>query len=447
MILALEIRRIQHIDLMKLVIDLDENKLTCLAGKNGVGKTTLIKALQNLQFADTFTQTSPASIFCDQSVISYTVDGVEYKFDYDAKLRSLNSRAVIPEQIKRNVDVELPMPFGKRFNFWESIVKADLEIRSAIVLGRYERPQELIDMLNYIYATSKFDSLIQVTVKKVDYYCILLQDSKYIREDYLSSGEFFLISLYRKIKNYRKLIVIDEIDISLDAAAQTKLAATLRGFCSKYKVNVVFTTHSLPLMKTLEYGELFYMEKVEEFVAPALASYNFIKSILFGFKGWDRYILTEDDVLQRFLEHIIEKFRAEIFFEYKTIYIGGGPNVVDLMNRNASEEFFGHADSVIAVLDGDQAHLRYARKSLSTYCIPIDSVEKALYADYKDGVTRLTALAGEVDAVDAKDFYKKLIKQSIMSEVDIFEYLYTNNNFDFSPFIEKLRSFLLMARA
>ena len=39
------------------------------------------------------------------------------------------------------------------------------------------------------------------------------------REDYLSSGEYFLIRLYRTIMSSARLIVIDEIDISLDAVA------------------------------------------------------------------------------------------------------------------------------------------------------------------------------------------------------------------------------------
>jgi ABC-type cobalamin/Fe3+-siderophores transport system ATPase subunit len=34
---------IQHIEELKFNIDLSENKLMCIVGKNGVGKTTLIK--------------------------------------------------------------------------------------------------------------------------------------------------------------------------------------------------------------------------------------------------------------------------------------------------------------------------------------------------------------------------------------------------------------------
>lgn len=139
------------------------------------------------------------------------------------------------------------MPYGNRFNFFQSISNADHEIRRNIVLENYSHPDELIDLFGAIYNSSKFDNLRCITIKKKTYYCLILGESRYIREDYLSSGEYFLISLYRNIVSSRKLIVIDEIDISLDAAAQAKLVEQLRLSCQKYAVNIVFTTHSLTL--------------------------------------------------------------------------------------------------------------------------------------------------------------------------------------------------------
>lgn len=223
---------------MLVDLDLSSCKLTCIVGRNGAGKTTLVKAIQNLQFADTFARTSPASIFNTDSAVIYTAEDDKYSFYYDPEIRTLNSKDIIPDEIKASIDAELPMPYGQRFNFFQNIISADLDIRRSIVLDNHERPLELIKMLNEIYSTSRFDTLVEIKIKKTNYYCVLLDDSKYIREDYLSSGEFFLISLYRKIKGGAKLIAIDEIDISLDAAAQTKLAGKLREFCEKYKVNI-----------------------------------------------------------------------------------------------------------------------------------------------------------------------------------------------------------------
>jgi len=427
---------------MVVNLDLNSCKLTCVVGRNGVGKTTLVKAIQNLQFADTFAQTSPASIFNADSLLTYTADDNKYSFYYDPELRTLNSKEIIPDTIKSSIDAELPMPYGQRFNFFQSIVSADLDIRRSIVLEIHERPIELINMLNEIYSTSRFDKLVEIKIKKTYYYCVLLEDSKYIREDYLSSGEFFLISLYRKIKGGAKLIIIDEIDISLDAAAQTKLAAKLREFCQKYSVNIFFTTHSLPLMKTLEYGELFHLEEAEGVLSPAPVSYNFIKSLLFGFEGWDKYILTEDEVLQRLLEFIINKFCSKTFYRFKIIYIGGATNVVNLMKRNAAEEFLTTASNVISILDGDQSDKKHVINYKNVHCIPFNSVEKKIYEDYLAGSEELVKISDGMKFRDDKDMFSKLISKKLMSENQIFEYLCRSHMKDISIFSETLKSFL-----
>jgi len=447
MLLSITIKNIQHIESMQLALDLNQNKLTCLAGKNGIGKTTLIKAVQNLKFADTFAQTSPSSIFKETSSINYQADSVEYRFDFDSNLRSLNPRLLIPEEIKSSIDVELPMPHGQRFNFFESIIKSDGQIRRSIVLGDHQKPAELIELLNYIYATTKFNDLVQITVGKLDYYCILLDDSKYIREDYLSSGEFFLISLYRKIKNKKKLIVIDEIDISLDAAAQTKLASKLREFCARYGVNILFTTHSLPLMKTLEHGELFFMEELDGNIEPRLASYNMVKSILYGFRDWDKYILTEDKVLKDFLEYLIDEFRQDLFYRYKIIYIGTANRVVDLLRRNVTEEFFSKKSNVIAVLDGDQVMYGWANTAENTYFIPIESVEKSIHSHYNHGPNELTERVNIAGAMKAKDLYGAIIKQGLMSQNELFCFIKTSHREDLAALMTILRGFLLKPEA
>ena len=106
------------------------------------------------------------------------------------------------------------------------------------------------------------------------------------------------------------------------------------------------------------------MQEYEQEVKIESASYNYIKSLLFGFSGWDKYILTEDFVLQKFLDYIIKKYCFDVYYEYKIIYVGGGANVVDLMRRNSQEEFLSEPENVISVLDGDQKDFRHARRAV-----------------------------------------------------------------------------------
>lgn len=436
--LEIEISNVQHIKKLKFNLDLSQHKLTCIIGKNGVGKTTLIKSIKNLSLADTFAKTSAGGIFNKESSVLYRLDDDDFIFTYDASIKSLNCKTIIPTLLKTALTVELPMPHGERFNFFQSVSDADSDIRRAIVLEQYEKPVELIEFLHDIYSESKFDHLVEIKIKNRRYYCILLEDSRYIREDYLSSGEYFLISLYRKITERSQLIVIDEIDISLDAAAQAHLIRKLRDFCNKYRVNIFFTTHSLAMMRTLRSREMFYMQTTETETHIYPASYNYIKSLLFGFSGWDKYILTEDDVLQKFIEYIISRYCTNVFFKYKIIYIGGSPNVVGLLRRNINEGFFSDAQNVIAVLDGDQRHLRLARRP-STFCIPQDSVEKALFEYYQEDDFH-PKLTENYD--DPKKLYEALIKERKMTEQNIFSYLCDRRDDDMIQFAEILNEFL-----
>ena len=377
-----EIHKVQQIERLSLNLDLAENRLTCLVGRNGIGKTTLVRSLKNLSQADTFLHTAPPGIFSDDSRICYWANGEKVTFAYDPYIARLNCKKEIPQNIRELCTVELPIPHGSRFQFFQSISRVDLDIRRQIILEEYSRPEELVEFLSDIYSSERFQSLIKTEIRGNSYFSLLQDDGTYIREDYFSSGEYFLVSLYRTITGSARLIVVDEIDISLDAVAQVRLIKKLRELCAKYDCNVLFTTHSLAMMRTLGDHELFYMEREDMSTVLRPASYSYIKSRLFGFIGFDRYILTEDRVLRDFLETFIRRCCKNVFFEYTIIYIGGATQVVDLLARNRSDQFFSEPNNVIAILDGDQRD-NFDQES-DVYCLPFKNVEEALYECYKE---------------------------------------------------------------
>jgi ABC-type multidrug transport system ATPase subunit len=350
---------IQHIKELYFNIDLSKNQLICIVGKNGAGKTTLVRAIQNLKFADTFTTTASPYIFNKNSLIRYTIDGEVYEFQYNSKLLTIDTKSIVHKEIKQGIYAELPIPHGERFNHFQRLSEIDEELRKSISLEEYSKPDDLIEFLSKIYKSDRFENLKEIKIKGKRYYFILKENGFYIREDYLSSGEHFIINLYKIIQRQCKLIVIDEIDISLDASAQVHLIAELRVFCEQYGVNIVFTTHSLALMETLKDAELYYMENNNAEVSLKEVTYNYIRSELFCFQGrWDKYILVEDDVLEQYISHLINQNKTPPFFTYKIIYIGGASNVIDLMKRNEIAHFFSSPENVISILDGDKKEAR-----------------------------------------------------------------------------------------
>ena len=437
----IELNKVQHVERLSLELDLSKFKLTCIVGRNGVGKTTLVRSLRNLAQADTFLQTAAPGIFSSNSKIRYSLDGEEVIFEFDERIDSLNCRREISQRMRALISVELPIPHGERFNYFQSISRADRDIRRQIVLEEYSVPHELVDFLSDVYSPEQFQSLIETRIGGRSYFSILREDKTYLREDYFSSGEYFLINLYRTIQGSRRLVVVDEIDISLDAAAQVRLLKHLRRFAQLYRTNVVFTTHSLAIMRTLEDDELLYMERFEDETILQPVSYSYVKSILYGFSGWDRYILTEDEVLQGFLESLIRKRFQDVFFRYKIIYVGGGAQVVDLLKRNWGSQFFSEPKNVIAILDGEFKTTHFA-KECSVYCLPFESVEKALYKHFLDDDFQEEGIQGRKFG-SAKDLYGALIHEGRMSREQINEFLINKYEGELEPLLERLRVFLL----
>ncbi|EHX6122361.1 ATP-binding protein, partial [Salmonella enterica subsp. enterica serovar Infantis] len=166
--------------------------------------------------------------------------------------------------------------------------------------------------------------------------------------------EFFVINLYKMILSDCKLIVIDEIDISLDASAQVRLVQAINSLCEKYNKKIIFTTHSLPIMKVVYQdvcSPIFMLDDKYGGLELRDVSYAFVMGELFGFLDYDKYILTEDMMLEKYIKRVL--LSIETNKKIKIIYIGGASNTNDLMKRNRREEFICNGDSMITILDGD----------------------------------------------------------------------------------------------
>lgn len=431
---------IQHVAHLHLDVDLSTSGLICLVGRNGAGKTTLVRALRNLSNSDTFVRTATPYAFSKGSRIVYDLDGEQVTFAYNDVVRSLDCREKIPKELRELIAAELPMPYGARFNYFRSASEADQDIRTAIALGTYDLPDELISFLNAVYETQRYSAMVEVRLRGKSYYALVREDGTYVREDYLSSGEHFLINLFRTIKGPSKLLVIDEIDLSLDAAAQANLPGWLRGFCEKYDRKIIFTTHSLALMQQLEIEELFYMEEQNGGVSITPTSFSQAMLKLFGFIGYDRYIATEDKKLIALIHHLVKKYCPTTLLSYKVIYIGGASQVAGFIESNDTDRFLAAPERVIAILDGDQCKEKYAQND-RIHMIPLKSVEKALWAARQEDaafpfVTERDNFTGD------KDFENYLKDKKIATQEQIFDYLIARQEEDFQSIARVLTDLL-----
>jgi len=445
---SITIENIQHIKKLELELDLTDSGLMVIIGKNGVGKTMLFKGIQNLVTSNTFATTSNKYIYKENSKILYKINSAEYEylFTYNKKVETLDYKGEIEKSIIDNIFVELPIPFGKRFKQFQKIGEVDRDIRTSIVSKQYTTPQALIELLNYIYDTERFNNLKEITVKKEKYYAVILENDYYIREDYLSSGEYFIINIYKLIQEKRKLIAIDEIDISLDAMAQVRFVKKLRELSKEYCVKLLFSTHSLALIKTLEQDELFYMDLNEGVCSFEKKSFNYIKSLLYGFQDYDKYILVEDEMTQKYIEYILGD--ENIFSKYIIIPIGGDVQVIALMDKSHNQKIFDDNENVISILDGDKNHHSAYIERKDIDFLPFKSIEKDLFDFYNDGSGFIDFTPEELvnnnlqGEATHKKIYKMLIRKKIKSQYEIFEFLSDKKLEEVETFKKMLLTFL-----
>jgi len=432
---SLSIKNLQHIKELKFEIDISNAGIMGIVGKNGVGKTILFKAIQNLITSNTFKNTSNDYIYKDDSKITYLINETEksYEFKYNHKVKTLDFKGDIEQDIIDQIFVELPIPFGQRFKQFQKLGSKDKLIRTAIISDDTTKPKELIELLNYIYDSTKFDKLIEIIINKEVFYAIILDDYLYIREDYLSSGEYFIINIYKYIKQGKKFISIDEIDISLDAMAQVRLIEKLRILAEENKFKLLFSTHSLALIKTLQKEELFYMELNDGICTYEKKSYNYIKSLLFGFHDYDKYILTEDEVLKSYIEYML--LSENIFSKYIVIPIGGASNIITLMETNKRNKIFDIEKNVLTVLDGDMKDKKKYKNNKHIYFSPFDDIEDCILEEFKNekfGTFTKEELKNpkkyniqrDPNHKDySKSIYKMLINKGIKSQKELFDFL------------------------
>lgn len=445
---TIHIKDIQQIKELNFSINLNTSGLHVIVGKNGVGKTILFKGIQNLVTSNTFVKTSNSYIYKQSSSIKYSIiedtSTLDYLFVYNEQVKTVDFKGEVDSHILDNIYVELPIPFGKRFSQFQRLGELDGEIRLNIISKKYEEPTALISLLNYIYDTDRFNDLKAISIKKEKYYVRVLEDDYYIREDYLSSAEYFIISIYKIIQKKCKLIAIDEIDISLDAMAQVRFIEKLRELSREYNIKILFSTHSLALIKTLSKEELHYMELKEGICSFENKSYNYIKSLLYGFQDYDKYILTEDKILKDYMEYLLRN--RNIFSKYIILPIGTHDSTVRLMEINVDKKVFEHQNNVCCVLDGDAIGQYPDREDI--YFLPFLSVEKELHTyfnngdgfiDFDDMELRSNNLTPETSP---KILYKRIVEKDIKTQYEIFEFITNKNSDKVNPFRETLCTFL-----
>jgi ABC-type multidrug transport system ATPase subunit len=376
----ISIRNVKNISILDVGFKFPDSRVIVITGKNGVGKTTIIKSFNLIVDPNVFAKLSGENALKDDSKVSFSISGIRpFTFFYNKKLGAFDSKDILPR--KNEIISELPIPHGARFKQFSKIAGVDSELKINIASTDYKKASKLIDFLTQVYASNKFSGLKSTTINKDTFYFTLRDDDYYIREDHFSSGEYFLIQLYRLITSGAKLILIDELDVALDAVAQVNLFSAIKPILQSNNSRLIVISHSLAFMETVDDGGLYYLEDNTGVVTLEPRSFGYIKSDLFGFKGFDRYIITEDEVLEGFIEFIIMENSVHCYYQHITIGVAGVNQLQMIVEKNDSAQIFSDSVNVLCIVDRDVYSLLTEAYEGPTkiICSIVDDIEMYVY--------------------------------------------------------------------
>ena len=370
-----------------------------------------------------------------------------FTFSYDPKLKALDTRQKLPP--RDAFRSELPIPYGDRFQRFSLVAKYDSDLRDNIAASAYEDALKIGEFLRTVYPDNdSLDNLKTTRIKRYQFYFILRPDDYYVREDHFSSGEFFLIQLYRLITSGAELIVIDELDVSLDASAQVHLFSAIQPLLEENSSKLVVVSHSLAFMKTVHSDGLYYLERKDGKSSLEQRSYGYIKSDLYGFKGRDRWIITEDSTLVGFIEHLIRIAGIAPFFNYEIIAVGGQPQIKAIATRNDDHEIFGPSADVIIVIDKDISNQLAYSGDTRVYTSPVDDIELYIWQNRarKLGDVLIPDFRpASKDKDTAKTYWKKVINSGQRTREDLYQIIVDENPAETKRLVDFLKSHLCLS--
>ena len=329
---SIEIQKLRHITSLKF--DIPSPGVYLLAGTNGAGKTSLLACLHRIGSAQAFPRhfrSSTQSLVLDSfacSQITFSLDGQSVAYAYAGerwvprprKHSALLKKFGYPEVVYIGATADRITPRPEDFKP-RRLGGASPEVR---------------DAANLIFSTSKFDGLKVINLTRgAGNQAFLLQatpppGATYFSERNFSLGELCVLKLLRRLKDCKKgaMVLIDELELALHPKAQTQLLQHLRTFAPTKDLTVIFSTHSVSLLKSVPRKNILFLDNSGGGTTAVCGCYPAyaIGNITYGEeRAPDAVIYVEDDAAvfaaQPLLQHYLREKHGGAFALHPTVQI------------------------------------------------------------------------------------------------------------------------------
>jgi len=335
----------------KLRFEIPDRGVWLLTAGNGAGKTSLLACLRRIGHSNAFPVHFPSSLRSERldnhsnGIVTYEINGETVEYAYRGERWTPRPRT----------NSHLFQRFGYASVTYMGATADRITPRPEDFDTRHIRAASrvIIDAANAIFETTKFSMLRTINLTRGvgnDAFVLAIDGNPqtYHSEKHFSLGELCVLKLLRLLKdvNNNSMIIVDELEMALHPRAQVKLLRYLEDQAQAKSLTIIFSTHSVTLLKTIDRRHIIYLDKQDNGeVNPIYGCYPTyaIGNIASEEETLPDLMLYVEDVFARdMLSAFFEKFADERFDDptarptAKMVPVGGFQEVVAFLDRNRS---------------------------------------------------------------------------------------------------------------
>lgn len=344
---SLQISNLRNIGSLRF--EIPDRGVWLLTAGNGAGKTSLLACLRRIGHPNAFQVHFPASLRSERldnhsnGSVTYEINGETVEYAYRGERWTPRPRSnsnlfsrfgyASVTYIGANADRITPRP-------------EDFDTRHIRAANR-----SIIDGANEIFETQKFSNLRTINLSRGvgnDAFVLAIGNTPttYHSEKHFSLGELCVLKLLRLLQDVsnNSMLIVDELEMALHPRAQVKLLRYLERQSSAKSLTIIFSTHSVTLLKTINRSRIIYLDRISErdikpiygcFPTYAIGNITSDEETL-----PDVMIYVEDVYARDMLSAYFELFSNSRFSDpttrptAKILPVGGFTQVVAFLDRN-----------------------------------------------------------------------------------------------------------------
>lgn len=249
----------------------------------------------------------------------------------------------------------------------------------------------------------------------------------------LVSLKYYFENLKKENKNeVESLLLIDEIDASLHPAFQIKLLDLFKEYAEKYRIQIIFTTHSISLLEyalNQKQNVIYLIDNLDKVSKMEQVDKYKIEMFLKNKTKKDIYlpkkipIFTEDEEARLFLKNLIE-FYSNIDESFKKIvsmfhFVKANLSCESLRNIFQDDEILRSTMKSVCILDGDQQNTINLNNHI--IALPGDSSPEQIFFEYAEYLYNNDADFWDNLDVQEQGFSKIFYRENIKREIEMME--------------------------